>query len=47
MVTNPEVLGRAEPNPTLLKAVLRTRHLMNQEVLKAAQHLVRQVVEDL
>ncbi len=47
MVTNPEVLGRAQPNPTLLKAVLRTRHLMNQEVLKAAQHLVRQVVEEL
>lgn len=47
MVTNPEVLARAQPNPTLLKAVLRTKHLMNQEVLKAAQHLIRQVVEDL
>jgi Mg-chelatase subunit ChlD len=47
MVTNPEVLARAKPNPTLLKAVLRTKHLMNQEVLKAAQHLVRQVIEEL
>ena len=37
----------AQPNQTLLKAVLRTKHLMNQEVLKAAQHLVRQVVEEL
>lgn len=47
MVTNPEVLARAQPNQTLLKAVLRTKHLMNQEVLKAAQHLVRQAVEEL
>jgi Mg-chelatase subunit ChlD len=47
MVTNPEVLARARPNQTLLKAVLRTKHLMNQDVLKAAQHLVRQAVEEL
>ncbi len=47
MVTNPDVLARAQPNITLLKAVLRTKHLMNQEVLKAAQHLVRQAVEEL
>lgn len=47
VVTNPEVLARAKPNPTLLKAVLRTKHLMNQEVLRAAQQLVRQVVEEL
>ena len=47
MVTNPEVLARAQPNQTLLKAVLRTKHLMNQDVLKAAQHLVRKVVEDM
>ena len=47
MVTNPEVLARAQPNATLLKAVLRTKHLMNQEVLKAAQHLVQQAVEEL
>lgn len=47
MVTDPEVLSRAQPNPTLLKAVLRTKHLMNQDVLKAAQHLVRRAVEEL
>lgn len=47
MVTNPEVLARAQPNQTLLKAVLRTKHLMNQEVLKAAQHIVRRTVEAL
>ena len=47
MVTNADVLSRAQPNPTLLKAVLRTKHLMNQDVLKAAQHLARQVVEEL
>lgn len=47
MVTNPDVLARAQPNATLLKAVLRTKHLMNQEVLKAAQYLVRKAVEEL
>lgn len=47
MVTNPQVLARAKPNQTLMKAVLRTKHLMNQKVLKAAQHLVRQAVEEL
>lgn len=47
MVTNPEVLGRVQPNPTLLKAVLRTKHLMNKEVLAMARQLVRRVVEQL
>lgn len=47
MVTNPDVLARAQPNMTLLKAVLRTKHLMNQQVLAAARHLVAQVVEEL
>lgn len=47
MVTNPDLLSRARPNPTLLKAVLRTKHLMNQEVLALARNLVRQVVEQL
>jgi Mg-chelatase subunit ChlD len=47
MVTNPEVLQRAEPSPTLLKAVLHTKHLMNQQVLQMARVLVRRVVEQL
>ena len=47
MVTNPEVLSRAQPNLTLLKAVLRTKHLMNEKVLILARDLVRKVVEQL
>ncbi|MCI0699978.1 MAG: VWA domain-containing protein [Planctomycetia bacterium] len=47
MVTNPEVLQRAEPSQTLLKAILHTKHLMNQEVLAMARVLVRRVIEQL
>lgn len=47
MVTNPDLLRRAKPSPTLLKAVLRTKHLMNQEVLTLARDLVRRVVSEL
>ncbi len=47
VVTNPEVLARAEPNQTLLEAVLRTKHLMNREVLAVARQLVRRVVAQL
>jgi Mg-chelatase subunit ChlD len=47
MVTNPDLLSRAQPSQTLLKAVLRTKHLMNQEVLAMARALVRKVVQDL
>jgi Mg-chelatase subunit ChlD len=47
MVTNPEVLQRAEPSQTLLKAILHTKHLMNQEVLSMARVLVRRVIEQL
>ena len=47
MVTNPDLLRRARPSMTLLKAVLHTKHLMNQEVLALARDLVRKVVEEL
>jgi Mg-chelatase subunit ChlD len=47
MVTNPDLLARVQPSPTLLKAVLRTKHLMNQTVLEMAKELVRKVVEQL
>jgi Mg-chelatase subunit ChlD len=47
MVTNADLLSRAQPSQTLLKAVLRTKHLMNEEVLAIARHLVRQVVDQL
>jgi len=47
LVTNVDLLKRAEPNMTLLKAVLHTKHLMNQEVLAVARELVRRVVDQL
>jgi hypothetical protein len=47
LVTNPDLLARAEPSQTLLKAVLHTKHLMNQEVLAMARTLVRKVIERL
>lgn len=47
VVTDPRVLERVEPNPALLAAVLRTKHLMNPKVLESARRLVRKVVEQL
>lgn len=47
LVTRADLLERAEPNMTLLKAVLRTKHLMNEQVLQLAKRLVRQVIEEL
>ena len=47
IITDLEVLKRSQPNPTLLKAILRTKHLMNQEVLALARNMVRKVVQDL
>ena len=47
IVTDPEVLARIEPSPALLRAVLRTKHLMNPDVLAMARRLVEVVVRDL
>lgn len=47
LVTNPEALSRAKPSEDLLKAVLRTKHLMNQEVLEIARGIVRKIVQEL
>ncbi|QFG20413.1 VWA domain-containing protein [Actinomadura sp. WMMB 499] len=47
VVTDPAVLERIEPDRTLLKAVLRTKHLMNDEVLALARRIVEQVVREL
>lgn len=47
IVTNPDVLARAEPNETLLKAVLRTKHLMSPDILVMARKLVHEVVRQL
>lgn len=47
IITNPDVLARAEPNETLLKAVLRTKHLMSPDILVMARKLVQEVVRRL
>lgn len=47
LVTDPKVLERIEPNPALLEAVMRTRHLMNPQVLAMARQLVARVVREL
>ena len=47
VVTNPDVIARIEPNPALLQAVLRTKHLMNPKVLEMARRIVREVVRQL
>lgn len=47
VVTNPEVLRRVQPNISLVGAVLKTRHLMNEQVLQLARELVARVVEEL
>lgn len=47
LLTDPAVLGRVEPSTAMLKAVLRTKHLMNPQVLEAARRLVRKVIAEL
>jgi hypothetical protein len=47
VVTNLDVLERATPNPVLLQAVMRTKHLMNPQVLAMARKLVEKVVREL
>ena len=47
VVTRADVLARVQPSESLLRAVLRTKHLMKPEVLAAARKLVAAVVRDL
>lgn len=47
LVTHPAVLQRVKPSTSLLQAVMKTRHLMNEQVLALARELVRRVVEEL
>ncbi|MCE7003836.1 VWA domain-containing protein [Kibdelosporangium philippinense] len=47
VVTDPAVLQRVEPNQALLRAVLRTKHLMNPTVLAMARRIVEAVVRQL
>ncbi|GAA1103460.1 VWA domain-containing protein [Kitasatospora arboriphila] len=47
IVTDPTVLERVEPSPALLRAVLRTKHLMNDQLLGQARRIVAAVVRQL
>ncbi|MFD0683375.1 VWA domain-containing protein [Actinomadura fibrosa] len=47
IVTDPAVLERVQPDQALLRAVLRTKHLMNPEVLALARRIVEAVVREL
>lgn len=47
LVTDPEVLGRAEPTTELLKAIVQFKHLMKGPVLEVARQRVREVVEQV
>ncbi|MCA9538362.1 MAG: VWA domain-containing protein, partial [Myxococcales bacterium] len=47
LVTDAEVLRRAEPNDDLLKAILQFKHLMKADVLAAAREIVAQIVNRL
>lgn len=47
VITNKESLERIEPSPSLLNAILRTKHLMADDVLDAARAIVRKVVRQL
>lgn len=47
IVTDPAVLERVEPNQSLLRAVLRTKHLMNPQVLRLARRIIEAVIRQL
>ena len=47
ILTDPQVLQRVEPSAAMLKAVLRTKHLMNPDVLRLARGIVEKVVREL
>ncbi|MGF1428363.1 VWA domain-containing protein [Kitasatospora sp. LaBMicrA B282] len=47
IVTDPTVLERVEPSATLLRAVLRTKHLMDERLLTLARRIVEAVVRQL
>ncbi|MBK8221344.1 MAG: VWA domain-containing protein [Candidatus Obscuribacter sp.] len=46
-VSNADILARATPSESLLRSIMRTKHLMNQEVLNVARILIRKVVATL
>jgi hypothetical protein len=47
LITRPDVLQRVQPSQAMLEAVLRTKHLMNPDVLAMARELVAAVVRQL
>lgn len=47
LVTDPEVLGRLEPNKELLKTILELKHLMKGEVLEMARKIVKKVADEI
>lgn len=47
LITDPEILRKAQPSEALLKAILQFKSLMKGEVLVAAKEVVRQVVADI
>lgn len=44
LVTDPEILGRAEPTTALLKAIVQFKHLMSPEVIAVARARVKEIV---
>jgi len=47
LVTDPELLRKAEPSEALMRAILQFKHMMDSEVLEVARELVKTVVEDM
>ena len=47
LITDPEVLRKAQPSEELVKAILQFKHRMKGEVLEAAREIVKQLVERL
>ena len=47
ILTRADVLERVQPSVSMLEAVMRTKHLMNPEVLAQARKLVAKVVQQL
>ncbi|MEZ4322809.1 MAG: VWA domain-containing protein [Myxococcota bacterium] len=45
LVTDPEILARAEPSTDLLKAIVQFKHLMKGPVLEIARARVREIVD--
>ncbi|MCB9679417.1 MAG: VWA domain-containing protein [Alphaproteobacteria bacterium] len=45
LVTDPEILSRAEPTTDLLKAIVQFKHLMKGPVLEIARQRVREIVD--